>query len=98
MKKRQKVKEFKVSVKVRNVSFAIFSFTENYSPRSLSALAADKSLRLTSSLPIGDSTVTSTPKLVKKLDSSEFDPDVSVNISELIKLLQEFLTIFIWPF
>lgn len=59
----------------------LFIFLENHSPRSLSALAADKS-RITGSPQQPENTSTSTPKIARKQEPSEFDPDISIEISE----------------
>ena len=62
-------------------------FLENHSPRSLSALAADKS-RLTGTPQPPENTSTSTPKIGKKQEPSEFDPDISIGISKLLVDIQ----------
>lgn len=68
-----------------SISKFFYCFSENHSPRSLSSLAADKS-RLIETPQISDSNNTSTPKLAKKQEPSEFDPDISLEISEILHL------------
>lgn len=69
---------------MREASADTSFFLENYNPKSLSEIATDKTSKLIT--PVSENYPTSTPKITKTLfksqDSSDCDPDCTIELSK----------------